>query len=67
MAVSPKVILLIALVLAALLYVRYASNETKAEQRLLKTTMEKPLERVARELNPALTQMLPESNGTKKP
>lgn len=67
MAVSFKTLFLVVLVLATLLYVRYESNETKADQRLLKTTMEKPIEHIGRELNFPLTQMFPESNGTKKP
>ncbi|WP_041962620.1 hypothetical protein [Sulfurospirillum cavolei] len=67
MTISSKMLLMIVLVVAALLYFRHESHSDKARQQLLKTTMEKPIGQVERELNPLWTQMLPENNDTKKP
>lgn len=66
MAVSPKMLFVIAMVLSILLYLRHESNHDKTSQQLLKRTMDKPIEQIERELNPTFVQMVNEGNITKK-
>lgn len=59
-SITPKQLLLLVLILAVLVYLRYESNKEKADQQLLKETMEKPIGQIQRELdkNPAFMQMI---------
>lgn len=59
-SITPKQLLLLVLVLAVLVYLRYESNQEKADQQLLKETMEKPIDQIQSELNPAFVQMVRE-------
>ncbi len=54
----PKQLLLIALVIAVLLYMRYESNHEKVDQALLQEAMNKPIDQIERELNPGFVQMV---------
>lgn len=66
MRISMKMFVVVVLVVAALLYFRHESNDTKVKQRFLKTVIEKPIGQIERELNPTFVRMVTDDNTTKE-
>jgi|GEM_PF-7062173 len=58
--ISQKTLFLIIIVLTVLIYMKYESNQKKANHQLLKAVMEKPIEQIKQELNPELLKKVRE-------
>ena len=58
--ISQKTLFLIIIVLTVLIYMKYESNQEKANHQLLKAVMEKPIEQIKQELNPELLKKVRE-------
>jgi sensor domain CHASE-containing protein len=58
--ISPKILLLIVIVLTILIYLKYEQNQEKVNQQLLQEVMKKPIWQIERELSPEFVKKMSE-------